>query len=99
MKVAWLPKGARGKAVSGSISLQFGDEKSLFGQDAIGAATAAMLNKGTSTLSRQQIQDRFDQLKAQVGFGGGATGASVGIKTTRENLPAVVALVGLVTTS
>lgn len=93
MKVAWLPKGARGQAVSGSINLQFGDETSLLGQDAIGAATAAMLNKGTRTLSRQQIQDRFDQLKAQVGFGGGATGAGVGIKTTRDNLPAVVALV------
>lgn len=94
MKLALLPKGTRGQAVSGSINLQFGDEKSLFDQDAIGAATAAMLNKGTRTLSRQQIQDRLDQLKAQVGFGGGATGASVGIKTTRDNLPAVIALVG-----
>ena len=93
MKVGLLAKGARGKAVSGSISLHFGDEKSLFDQDAIGEATAAMLNKGTQTLSRQQIQDKFDQLKAQVSFGGGATGAGVGIKTTRDNLPAVIALV------
>ena len=93
MKLSLLAKGARGQAVSGSIHLHFGDEKSLFGQDAIGEATAAMLNKGTPTLSRQQIQDKFDQLKAQVGFHGGATGVSVGIKTTRDNLPAVVALV------
>ncbi len=93
MKLALLPKGARGQAVSGSISLSFGDEKSLFGQAAIGAATAAMLNKGTSTLTRQQIQDRFDQLRAQVGFGGDATGVGVGIKTTRDKLPAVIALV------
>ncbi len=93
MKVGLLAKGARGKAVSGSISLHFGDEKSLFDQDAIGEATAAMLNKGTQTLSRQQIQDKFDQLKAQVSFGGGATGAGVGIKTTRDNLPAVITLV------
>lgn len=93
MKLSLLAKGARGKAVSGSINLHFGDEKSLFAQDAIGEATAAMLNKGTQTLSRQQIQDKFDQLKAQVGFHGGAAGVSVGIKTTRDNLPAVVALV------
>ncbi|MBK6295476.1 MAG: insulinase family protein [Rhodoferax sp.] len=93
MKVGLLAKGARGKAVSGSISLHFGDEKSLFDQDAIGEATAAMLNKGTQSLSRQQIQDKFDQLKAQVSFGGGATGAGVGIKTTRDNLPAVITLV------
>ncbi len=94
MKLALLPKGTRGQAVSGSISLSLGDEKSLFGQAAIGAATAAMLNKGTSTLSRQQIQDKFDQLRAQVGFGGGTTGVGVGIKTTRDKLPAVIALVG-----
>ncbi len=93
MKLALLPKGTRGQAVSGRISLSFGDEKSLFGQAAIGTATAAMLNKGTSTLTRQQIQDRFDQLRAQVGFGGGTTGVGVGIKTTRDNLPAVIALV------
>jgi zinc protease len=93
MKLSLLAKGARGKVVSGTIHLHFGDEKSLFEQETIGAATAAMLNKGTSSLSRQQIQDQFDQLKAQVHFGGGATGASVSIKTTRDNLPAVIALV------
>jgi zinc protease len=94
MKLGLLPKGARGQAVSGSIALYFGDEKSLFGQETIGAATAAMLNKGTSSRSRQQIQDQLDQLKAQVSFGGDATKAVVGIKTTRDNLPAVIALVG-----
>jgi zinc protease len=94
MQVGLLPKGARGQAVSGTITLHFGDEKSLRGQEAIGEATAAMLNKGTRTLSRQQIQDRLDQLKAQVTFGGDVTKVVVGIKTTRDNLPAVIALVG-----
>ncbi|MDP1999216.1 MAG: pitrilysin family protein [Rhodoferax sp.] len=94
MKLGLLPKGARGQVVSGTITLHFGDEKSLLGQDGIGGATAAMLNKGTRSLSRQQIQDQLDQLKAQVSFGGDATKAVVGIKTTRENLPGVIALVG-----
>lgn len=94
MKLGLLAKGARGQAVSGSITLHFGDEKSLMGQSGIGSATAAMLNKGTASLSRQQIQDQLDQLKAQVSFGGDATRAVVGIKTTRENLPAVITLVG-----
>lgn len=93
MQLSLLAKGARGKAVSGSINLNFGDERSLFGLDAVGEATAAMLDKGTSTLNRQQIQDKFDQLKAQVGFHGGATGVNVNIKTTRDNLPAVITLV------
>ncbi len=93
MKVSLLAKGARGKAVSGNIHLHFGDEKSIFGLKAIGEATAAMLNKGTSALTRQQIQDKFDQLKAQVGFHGGPTFAGVSFKTTRDNLPGVIALV------
>jgi zinc protease len=93
MQLSLLTKGARGKVVSGSIHLHFGDEKSTVNLKSIGEATADMLNRGTAALSRQQIQDQFDQLKAQVHFDGGATGASVGIKTTRDNLPAVIALV------
>ncbi|MGL4575857.1 MAG: M16 family metallopeptidase [Burkholderiaceae bacterium] len=94
MEVALLPKGSRGKAVSATLMLNLGDEKSVFGLTEVGEATAAMLNKGTPKLTRQQIQDRFDQLKAQVGIGGNATGIGASIRTTRENLPAVIALVG-----
>jgi zinc protease len=93
MKLSLLTKGARGQVVSGTVTLQLGDEKSLFGLEDVANATAAMLNKGTSTMTRQQIQDKFDQLSAQVGFFGGATNAGANFKTTRENLPAVVALV------
>jgi zinc protease len=94
MKISLLTKGARGQVVSGTVTLHLGDEKSLFGLEDVGSATGAMLNKGTATMTRQQIQDRFDQLSAQVGFHGGATSVGASIKTTRENLPAVVALVG-----
>jgi zinc protease len=94
MEVALLPKGARGQAVSATVTLNLGDEKSVFGLAEVGEATAAMLNKGTAKLTRQQIQDRFDQLKAQVGIGGNATGVGASIRTTKENLPAVIALVG-----
>jgi zinc protease len=94
LEAALLPKGARGQAVSATIALNLGDEKSVFGLAEVGEATAAMLTKGTAKLTRQQIQDRFDQLKAQVAIGGGATGVGASIRTTRENLPAVIALVG-----
>jgi zinc protease len=93
MKLSLLSKGARGQVVSGALTLQLGDEKSLFGLEDVANATAAMLNKGTTTMTRQQIQDKFDQLHAQVEFFGGATSAGAHIKTTRENLSAVVAVV------
>ncbi|MFM2398358.1 MAG: hypothetical protein RL341_515 [Pseudomonadota bacterium] len=94
MEAALLPKGSRGQAVNATLRLNLGDEKSVFGLTEVGEATAAMLTKGTPKLTRQQIQDRFDQLKAQVGIGGSATGIGASIRTTRENLPAVIALVG-----
>ncbi len=93
-KLALLTKGTRGQLVSATVTLRLGDEKSLYGLEDVANATAQMLNKGTASMTRQQIQDRFDQLKAQVNFWGGATYAGASIKTTREHLPAVVALVG-----
>ena len=56
--------------------------------------TAALLDRGTSKLSRQQIQDRFDALKAQVHFGGSDAATTVSITTTRDNLAPTIALVG-----
>ena len=96
LRVSLLAKGTRGRTVNGSITLHLGDLESLRGQDAIGSAAADMLNKGTTTMSRQQIQDRFDALKAQVRFGGGANYVQANFKTTRDNLAAVVALIGQV---
>ena len=94
MKVALLPKGSRGQAVQAVLTLRYGDEKALFGSGDVPEFTAAMLDRGTPRLSRQQIQDRFDALNAQVRFGGGDSRATVNVKTTRDNLPAVIALIG-----
>ena len=94
MKVALLPKGSRGRAVQARLVLRYGDEKSLAGSGEVADFTADLLDRGTRTLTRQQIQDRFAALQAQVGFSGGAGVASVGITTVRERLPEVIALVG-----
>jgi zinc protease len=93
---ALLPKGTRGRAVQARLSLHFGDLSSLTGQDTASGFVAALLDKGTSTLSRQQLSDRFDQLRADVGFSGSGQTLNVRISTVREHLPAVVELVGQV---
>jgi zinc protease len=94
MRVALLPKGSRGRAVQAVLTLHYGDEKTLFGSGDVPEFTAALLDRGTARLSRQQIQDRFEALNAQVQFGGSDTQATIGVRTTRENLPALIALVG-----
>lgn len=94
IEFAFLPKETRGNSVSARMTLRFGDEKSLMNQDAAAAFTAMMLDKGTKTKSRQQIQDELDRLKARVQiFGGGAT-ASVNIEAEHDNLVEVMKLVG-----
>ena len=94
MQVALLPKGARGQAVKARLTLRYGDEKSLFGAGDVPEFTAALLDRGTASMTRQQIQDRFEALQADVKFGAGDTATTVAITTTRANLPAVIALVG-----
>lgn len=94
LKVALLPKGARGGAVNAVLTLRFGDEKTLFGHGEVPDFVAAMLDKGTTTLSRQQVQDRLDVLKTEMRIAGGSAGVSVSLTSRRETLPEAIALVG-----
>jgi len=76
------------------LILRFGDEKSLMNRANAAVFAGQMLMRGTTKHTRQQIQDEFDRLKARVSVFGGATNAVVSIETTRQNLPAVMRLVG-----
>jgi zinc protease len=60
----------------------------------VAAFAAALLDKGGAGLTRQQIADQFDRLQADVGFGANEQTLSVSITTKREQLPAVITLVG-----
>jgi zinc protease len=77
-----------------NLILRFGDEKSLMNRVDAAGFVADLLQRGTTKRTRQQIQDEFDRLKARVSVFGGATSAGVSIETTRQNLPAVIRLVG-----
>jgi zinc protease len=94
LKVALLPKKTRGSTVTAYAVLHFGDEKSLMNRSAAGVAAADMLMRGTSKHTRQQIKDEIDRLKARVNVSGAPTQTSITVETTRENLPAVLALIG-----
>ncbi|HXD74680.1 MAG TPA: insulinase family protein, partial [Vicinamibacterales bacterium] len=91
-QVALLPKKTRGGSVVVSATLRFGDEKSLFGRSTDAAMAGAMLMRGSTAHTRQQIRDELDRLKARANVGGGATQANLQIETVRDNLPATLAL-------
>jgi len=94
MKVALLSKKTRGGTVVATMTVRFGDEKTLFDKATVADLAADMLMRGTTKHTRQQIKDELDRLKARVNVNGGPTSLSVGIETVGPNMPAVLRLVG-----
>ena len=92
VRTAFLPKSTRGAKVVALIALRLGDEKSLFGKDLAGAATASMLSRGTARLSREELAAAFEKLQTSWSVGGSATRATLRLETTRENLAPSLAL-------
>jgi zinc protease len=93
LKLAFLPKKTRGNTVVATMTLRFGDEKSLMNRGTAEELAAEMLMRGTSKHTRQQIQDEFDKLKARVSISGGPNNVVASVETVRENLPAVLRLI------
>lgn len=90
VELALLPKATRGDRVQATLLIQFADAKLLEGKRSIAQITADMLERGTDELSRQQIEDRFDALQADVSFDGSAGNLAVQLNTVGENLPALI---------
>jgi zinc protease len=92
VKLALLPKETRGDAVTVSIRLNFGDERSLAGQSRVASFASQMLERGTTTKTRAELQDTFDKLQTQLNVGGGGGQVGASIVSTRANLPAALKL-------
>ena len=94
MEYSLLSKENRGDAVMANMRIRYGNPVSLKGKNLAAQFAARMLNKGTETMTRQEIQDKLDALKARVSIFGGMSGTSVRIQTTNENLAAVMDMAG-----
>ena len=92
VKIALLPKKTRGSTVVAQMLFRFGDEQSLMNRSTAAQLAGAMLMRGTTKHTRQQIQDELDRLKARAFVSGVPTQATLFIETTRANLPAVMRL-------
>ena len=91
----WLPhRLAHHRAErAGAVAQLSGDlANALTGrQDASGLA-GAMLMRGSTTLSREQIDQRFEALKTQANVSGNLQGAGISMQTRRAQLPEALAL-------
>lgn len=97
VRVALLPKATRGEAVNLAIVLHGGDAALMQGQAENLGFIAAMLDKGTRQLGRQQLADRLDELQTQLGVAHLANEPGsfmLRAQTRRAHVPALLALVG-----
>jgi zinc protease len=88
-----LPKQTRGNRVIAQIVLRVGSEQSLVGKVTTAQLAAGMLSRGTTALTRQQVKDSLDKLKAQVTMAPGGNNVVTTVETVRDNFVPVLELV------
>ncbi len=100
LKLALLPKKTKGGQVRLALTIRFGSAADLTGKVAAAGLVPEMLLRGTRKQSFEQLKDRLDLLKAEVSVAAGhgspstVNVAQIRVKTVRESLPAVIALLG-----
>ena len=90
---AFLPKKTRGGTVNLIINLRFGDVKSLMGKTAACEMLGSMMDRGTTSMTLQQLNDRKDQLKASMSVSSSPQTLRVFVETKTEQLPEVIDLI------
>jgi zinc protease len=95
IKVALLPKKSRGETAVVRLSLRYGNEESLGGLVDAAQLLPELMARGTKNHTYQQLQDELDKLKARFTAQGPQPGLmAFSIECKRENIPAVVKLLG-----
>lgn len=92
-KYALLQKGTRGGGVKAIITLRVGSLKSLEGKSTAMSMSADMLKKGTTGKTEEQINDLLSKYEADVSFYAAEQKVVASIKTKKEHLKNVLALV------
>jgi zinc protease len=92
VKAALLAKKTRGNDVHLKLELHYGDVQNLRGQRIAASVLPELMLTGTKNLTKQQIQDALDKLKATLSASGSAGDATFSIRARRETLPDVLRL-------
>ena len=87
LKVSLLPKKTRGGTVVVNADFRFNDEATLRSVPRAAPALAgAMLMRGSKTMTREQIDKRFETLKTGASVAGGGQNAGISLNTHRGEL-------------
>lgn len=91
---AFMPRETRGDAVQATLTFKFGSKTSLRNKATVANMTGSMLERGTSSQTRQEIKDAFDNMKANVRMFANNGTLTVRIETENEHLVNVISQVG-----
>ena len=94
IQYAMLPKKTRGEAVSLVLTLRFGTPETLKHQLGAVEMLGLVMSRGTQKLDYQSLQDELTRLRAEMQMYTVVGLLQTQIKTKREYLPEVIALLG-----
>ena len=92
LRVSLLPKTTRGGMVTATLVFRFGDEPAITGRTDAAGFAGGLLMRGSRSMSREQIDKRFDDLKATASVSGSAQHAHISVTTRRQHLAEALAL-------
>lgn len=86
IEYGFIEKDNRGETVILSFNMRNGDVNSLMNQGMVPSFTASMLDKGTTSKTRQEIEDELSKLKSSLSFYARDGNIYTSIESTEENL-------------
>ena len=86
IEYGFITKDNRGETVNINFAFRNGGLDDLMNLGNVPSYTAQMLNKGTKSKTRQQIEDRLSEIKSSVFFSGSNGRTYANVSTTRENM-------------
>lgn len=92
IEYGFIKKNNRGETVNLTFIFRNGGVDDLMNKGKAATYTARMLNKGTASMTRQEIEDKLSEIKSSIGFSGSNGKTNVYISSTREHLMEALAL-------
>ena len=86
IEYGFIEKDNRGETVRVNFTMRTGNVDQLMNKGSLAGYTAQMLNKGTTTKSRQDIEDKLSALKSSVFFNGNNGRVFAYVNSTKKDL-------------